>query len=58
MKKMMMFLMVSVFFLMGGMTESMAQKAESKSEPRIVQTPSSILARPGETAKKNPILSR
>lgn len=54
MKKMMMFLMVSVFFLMGGMTDGVAQKsvvkAEPEPEPRVFQTPTSMLKRPGETA--------
>lgn len=51
MKKMMMFLMVSVFFLMGGMTDGMAQKAENKAEVQVVLTPSFISERPGGTVK-------
>ena len=43
MKKMMMFLMVSVFFLFGGMTDGKAQKAESVK----IQTPVSISGKLG-----------
>lgn len=50
MKKMMMFLMVSVFFLMGGMTEGVAQNAKNETEPQVFQTPPSMVKRPGETA--------
>ena len=55
MKKIVMFLIVSVFFLIGGMAEGMAQKARNKTtlEPEVVQTPSSLAVFPGERATFN-----
>ena len=49
MKKMMMFWLVSVFFLVGGITGSTAQKKGSKASVGVVTTPKSILAEPGTT---------
>ena len=50
MKKMMMFLMVSVFFLMGGMTDGMAQKTESRTGGQVILTPLATVKQIGETA--------
>ena len=52
MKKIVMFLIVSVFFLIGGIAEGMAQKARNKTtlEPEVVQTPSFVEVFPGERA--------
>ncbi|WP_455508813.1 hypothetical protein [Butyricimonas paravirosa] len=49
MKKMMMFLMVSVFFLMGGMTEGVAQKEGKKSVEDARNSFGTV--RQGETVK-------
>ena len=49
MKKMMMFLMVSVFFLMGGMTESMAQKEGKNSVEDVIVAPKSVNGYLGQT---------
>ena len=48
MKKMMMFLVMSIFCLMGGVSDGVAQKKESKSEVSVVMTPNSILAQVGQ----------
>ena len=42
MKKMMMFLMVSAFFLMGGMTDGMAQKEGKNSVTDVIVAPKSV----------------
>lgn len=50
MKKMMMFLIVSVFFLMGGMTDGMAQKSESKGAEKLSNSTGYVHVTPGATA--------
>ncbi len=51
MKKMMMFLMVSMFFFVGGMTEGIAKEkvknVKRESKKYVITTPTSILVSPG-----------
>ena len=51
MKKIMMLLMVSIFFLMGGMSEGMVQKNENQSGIQVFLFPTSILKHPGESVR-------
>ena len=51
MKKIMMLLMVSVFFLMGGMSMGFAQKTENESEIQVISSPTFIQVYLGQTAR-------
>lgn len=51
MKKIMMLFMVSVFFLMEGMSDSVVRKVANESQIRVTLSPSSILKRPGESVR-------
>ena len=51
MKKIMMLFMVSVFFLMGGMSDGTAQKRENGIAGKSINFPEYIHARPGETVR-------
>ncbi|KIO42762.1 MULTISPECIES: hypothetical protein [Sanguibacteroides] len=51
MKKIMMLLMVSVFFLMGGMSMGLAQKIGSESEIQVITSPTFIQVEPGQTVR-------
>lgn len=49
MKKIMMLFIVSVLFLMGGMSDGVAQKVANESQIQVTLSPSFILKRPGES---------
>ncbi|MCR9011014.1 immunoglobulin domain-containing protein [Gabonibacter chumensis] len=49
MKKIMMLLMVSVFFLMGGMSDGIAENAKNVSNIQVVSSPPYMVAYPGQT---------